>query len=272
MSDLSFEVRAPLGLELATGERVTVCSWSLQGVDFPGDSDLLPKEATLSIPFQGVDIRFPVSLSSEPKSRFLRFEGLTVRQRETLALFYRSILSGRMAPAEDVITSLDTPVDLVPMEETEDEMHAATAGKSPRAVRAVLAVVTYLALAVAVFWTLGAGIYGKLSEVPIPTARIEAPLLPHLVAQSGFVKDLMVAPGDAVAAGDILVRVTTPDGARAGRGARPHRAAGAAPCAGPGPRGALGRPHCAGRGQAAGGAQHPARDGMGRGRGRVRRL
>lgn len=212
MSDLSFEVRAPLAIELATGETVTIPHWSLQGFTFPGDSDVLPREAILSIPFQGVDIRFPVTLLRKDKTRFLTFDGLTGRQRETLAVFYRSILSGKMASTEEVITSLDTPVDLVPMEETEEERIEATTGKTPRSLRMVGSVLLYLGLAVLVFWTLGSGIYSKVSTVAIENARIEAPMVDHTAAQGGYVEEITVAPGATVSAGDILIRITTPDG------------------------------------------------------------
>ena len=212
MSDLSFQVRAPLGLELSTGERLTISDWSLQGFEFPNESDVLPKEAVLSIPFQGVDIRFPISLRREGEGRFLSFEGLSGRQRETLAVFYRSILSGKMASTEDVITSLDTPVDLVPMEETEEEKEVATAGKSPRSLRAAFSVVLYLCIGALVFWTLGSGIWGKLATVQIQNARVEAALISHNAADRGFVKEILVAEGALVAQGDILVRLTDPEG------------------------------------------------------------
>ena len=94
MSDLSFQVRAPLGLELATGDVVRVTNWSLNSLEFPHDADVLPTQGVLSIPFQGVDIRFPVRFAPGSDERELVFEGLTGRQRETLAVFYRSILSG----------------------------------------------------------------------------------------------------------------------------------------------------------------------------------
>ena len=212
MSDLSFQVRAPLSVELATGEAVTVTKWSLHGFEFPRDCDVLPKEAVLSIPFQGVDIRFPVRLGSEPGSRHLTFQGLTGRQRETLAVFYRSILSGKMASTEDVITSLDAPVDLVPMEETEEERAEGMAGKAPRPLRAALSILTYLVLAMLVFVTLGSGIYARLATVDIRNARIEAPLVEYLAARGGYVEAVLVKPGDTVAAGDILVELATPEG------------------------------------------------------------
>ncbi|MDX8346904.1 HlyD family efflux transporter periplasmic adaptor subunit [Cognatiyoonia sp. IB215446] len=212
MSDLSFQVRAPLGLELNSGEQITVSNWSLQGFEFPYDSDVLPKGAILSIPFQGVDIRFPVRLKRNDDTQFLSFDGLTGRQRETLAVFYRSILSGKMASTEEVITSLDTPVDLVPMEETEEEKTIATEGKSPRSLRAALSVFMYLCLGAIVFWTLGAGVWNKLAHVEIQNARIEAQLLPHKAAQRGFVKEVLVSLDQPVARGDVLVRLTDPEG------------------------------------------------------------
>ncbi|MGR3491771.1 MAG: HlyD family secretion protein [Shimia sp.] len=212
MPDLAFQVRAPLGLELTTGERVTIEEWSLSGFTFPGDALVLPREAVLSIPFQGVDIRFPVALDRDGTSRTLRFKNLTGRQRETLAIFHRSLLSGKMAATGDVITSLDTPVDLVPMGETEEEASASGAKVVPRGLRAAASVALYLLVGALVFYTLGSGIWGKLATVPIQNARIEAALVPHTAPARGYVKDVLVAPGDTVAQGDLLVRVTDPEG------------------------------------------------------------
>ncbi|WP_375572570.1 HlyD family efflux transporter periplasmic adaptor subunit [Ahrensia marina] len=212
LSDLSFQVCAPLGLELARGERIDIKNWSLRGFEFPGDSDIMPKEAILSIPFQGVDIRFPVRLVAEKGSRFLCFDGLSGRQRETLAVFYHSILSGRMASTNDVITSLDTPVDLVPMEETEEEKAAATANTVPRPARILAMSLIYFVVAVIVFSTLGKGIYARVATISVENARIEAPLTPLLAAQGGYVDEILVEPGDDVRAGQVLVRVETPEG------------------------------------------------------------
>lgn len=216
-SDLSFQVRAPLSLELVSGDVVEISEWSLDGFRFPGDSDVLPRKGTLSIPFQGVDIRFPVGFAPGPRNdltgeRFLKFTDLTGRQRETLAVFYRSLLSGRMAATDEVITSLDTPVDLVPMGETEEEEAAATTGKSPRALRAAFNVALYGLFAALVFWTLGSGIYGKLSHVTIQNARIEAALVPHVTVKEGYAEKILVAPGAAVQAGQRLVEVSQPEG------------------------------------------------------------
>ncbi len=205
MSDLSFQVRAPLGLTLATGETVTVEKWSLQGLEFPGTSDILPKEAVLSIPFQGFDIRFPVTLAAEPGSRFLTFDGLSGRQRETLAVFYRSILSGRMASTDDVITSLDTPVDLVPMEETTEEKTVAVAKTLPRTLRIVWNLCVYTVLATLVFGLMGGQVASLLDKIDVDRGRVVAPLLPHVAPTDAFVREIRVSPGDHVRAGDVLM-------------------------------------------------------------------
>ncbi|MEO1795546.1 MAG: HlyD family efflux transporter periplasmic adaptor subunit [Pseudomonadota bacterium] len=106
------------------------------------------------------------------------------------------------------------------MEETEEEKTVATAGKSPRSLRAAFSILLYLCLGAGVLWTLGAGIWGKLSTVDIENARIEAMLLPHAAADRSFVKDVLVAPGDPVAQGDVLVRLTDPEGEAALRDVR----------------------------------------------------
>jgi len=210
MSDLSFQVRAPLGLELATGDVVTVTEWSLSGLEFPGDSDLLPSKGTLSIPFQGVHIRFPVRFTPGNGPRSLCFEGLTGRQRETLAVFYRSILSGRMASTEEVITSLDTPVDLVPMEETEEEKAAATKGKTPRALRVVWSLLVYGLLGTAVFGMLGQQIWSRVSSISVGQARVVAELVEHRAPDGAYVDRIHVAPGQPVRQGDTLVSLSRP--------------------------------------------------------------
>ncbi len=211
MAELDFSVTAPLRLELASGESVVVSQWSLRGFQYPDDVDVLPKEAVLSIPFQGVDVRFSVELLEGDTPGFLQFVDLTGRQRETLSVFYQSLLSGRMAVTDDIITSLDCPVDLVPMGETDQEAAEASKTKSPRSLRAALNVFVYLAIGCLVFWTLGAGIYGKLATVGIHNARVEAPLMAALAVDTAYVKEIPVAVGTSVRRGDILVRLTTPD-------------------------------------------------------------
>lgn len=210
MSDLSFQVRAPLGLELATGDVVSVTRWSLNSIEFPKDTDVLPTKGILSIPFQGVDIRFPVRFKPGEDNKELIFDGLTGRQRETLAVFYRSILSGRMASTDEIITSLDTPVDLVPMEETEEEKTVATKGKTPRIFRILWSLSVYALLGAVVFGLLGQQIWSRLSIISVSQARVFADVIEHRAPQGAYVEKIRVAVGDRVRQGETLVVLTTP--------------------------------------------------------------
>lgn len=215
MSDLSFQVRAPLGLELATGDVVNVTSWSLSSLEFPHETEVLPTQGILSIPFQGVDIRFPVRFKPGDGGTELVFDGLTGRQRETLAVFYRSILSGRMASTEDIITSLDTPVDLVPMEETEEEKAEGTKGKTPRIFRVLWNVAVYALIAGLVFGLLGQQIWSHLSVISVGQARVVADMIEHRAPTGAYVDRLLVAEGDRVEQGDTLAILSSPGHKRA---------------------------------------------------------
>lgn len=215
MSNLSFQVRAPLGLELSTGDVLNVTSWSLNGIQFPDDMDLLPTKGILSIPFQGVDIRFPVRFKPGSADNELFFDELTGRQRETLAVFYRSILSGRMASTEDIITSLDTPVDLVPMEETEEELTEGSKGKTPRFLRVVWNLTAYAIVGAIVFTLLGQQIWSRISVITVGQARIIAEIIDHRASSGAYVDRLLVAEGDTVNRGETLATLSSPDHKRA---------------------------------------------------------
>ena len=210
MSDLEFKVRAPLRLELPSGEVVEVDEWSQAGITYPDASDVLIKRAHLIIPFQGVDIRFPVSFEAGTRENELVFVDLTGRQREVIGVFYRSILSGKMAPSEDMITALDTPVDLVPMGETEEEKSSGEAKQTPRALRVVWNIVFYVALAVALFGVIGGQIVDRVTSVSLKSARVVAPVVEHNAPSQAYVDEILAVPGQTVARGDVLVRLSDP--------------------------------------------------------------
>jgi hypothetical protein len=128
-------VIAPLIVALPDGRRLTARKWSLAGIR---DQVLVGEDLTgarLMIPFQGIEVGFPVTLTPSSNSNLWAFEALTGRQREALGLFYRNLMTGKMASTDEVITALDTPVDLVPMGETEVEKAAGLAKVKPRALR-----------------------------------------------------------------------------------------------------------------------------------------
>lgn len=211
MSDLEFKVRAPLRLELQGGEVVDVCEWSQSGITFPKETDVLPKRGFLTIPFQGVDIRFEVAFSNGQRPQDLNFKDLTGRQREVIGVFYRSILSGKMAASEDVITSLDTPVDLVPMGETEDEEAAGKAKQKPRILRVIWNLVFYALLSVVLVGLIGGQIWDRLTSVNFSNGRVVAPMIAQHASADAYIEEVLVEPGTAVTRGQTLVRLTNPD-------------------------------------------------------------
>jgi multidrug resistance efflux pump len=209
-AQLSWKVHAPLFLETQGGEKIRIEMWSLAGFDWPEDAGACPQSGTLSVPFQGVDVRFDVRLTAPDADGTVAFEGLSGRQREALALFYRSILSGRMASSEDVIMSLDTPVDLVPMEETEEEKTTNQQSRMPGSVRALIHVVIYLLLAALIATVLGSALFNGLTRINIQHGRVVAPIAENLPASEGFVKSIHVVPGQRVEAGEVMVRLRDP--------------------------------------------------------------
>ncbi len=212
LPDLEYRVQAPLVLTLAnTKKQIEIREWSLAGIIYPEDINVLPQRGELTIPFQGIDLSFPVTFTQGSSKNELLFQDLTGRQRETLAVFYRSILSGKMASSETMITALDTPVDLIPMGETEEETSAGQKEKSPRILRIIWNVAFYFILAALLFILIGGQIWSKLTTVQITGGRVMAPVLALSAPEAAYVDRILVQEGDAVSQGQVLIRMSDPD-------------------------------------------------------------
>ena len=212
-ADLDYMVRAPLNFETPEGVPVVIREWSLQGLKWPEDAPERPEEGYLAVPFQGVDVRFPVTLEPAPDTREVFFKDLTGRQREVLALFYRALLSGRMVASGDVITSLDTPVDLVPVEETEAEAEAKIGQrrKITQVLRSVVHVVIYVSLFIGVMITIGSNIFNAINRIDVQHGRVVAPVAALSALRPGVVSALQAEAGQVVAAGDVLALIEDPE-------------------------------------------------------------
>lgn len=209
--DISLRVAAPLLVGLGDGTVVRVHQWSLRALYSPEFDGRDLAGASLSIPFQGVQVYFPVTLVPGEAPGEVLLQDLTGRQRETLALFYRNLLSGRMAATADLITALDTPVDLVPPEETAAERRAATAASPARAPRVVANVLAYVLLAALVFGWLGSLAYARLDALPLVNARVAQPAALLVAPGSAIVAEVVAAEGVEVPAGALLMRLQAPE-------------------------------------------------------------
>lgn len=204
-------VIAPLIVTLPDGKRLTARKWSLAGIrDEVLDGEDLTG-ARLMIPFQGIEVGFPIKLVRSSDGKLWAFDGLTGRQREALGLFYRNLMTGKMAATDDVITALDTPVDLIPMGETDEEKSAGLANAKPRALRVVWNVLYYVALMAIIGGYLGSMVWKRLDHVPLSNARYMAPFLDLAAPANGFVAEALVPVGTPVAAGTELLRLTDPE-------------------------------------------------------------
>ncbi|MCC7320557.1 MAG: hypothetical protein IT542_06200 [Rubellimicrobium sp.] len=170
-----FRVRAPLHVSFADGTTIGIEDWSLRAVysDQIGDRPL--DGVMLTVPFHGVGVYFPIELERGEAADEYLFRNLRGRERETLALFYRNLLSGRMTATADMINALDTPVDLVPMEETPAERAAATVGRVPRSTRAVVSLLAYATVFALVAGYLGVTVWKRMTQVPALAAQVASP-------------------------------------------------------------------------------------------------
>lgn len=211
MPDMAFRMRAPLGLTLRDGTRARIEDWSMRGIRAPGLMDKDVSDAVLAIPFQGVVLSFPIKLHPSDEPDFYEFREMNGRQRETLALFYRNLLSGKMATTSDMITSLDTPVDLVPMEETEEERNAASGGRIRRLIRSTLNLLAYMLVFALVFGYLGNLAWARLNGITLSQPRFVAPIETLTTQMPGFVDQVRYGPGDPVEAGKVVVLLKDPE-------------------------------------------------------------
>lgn len=204
-------VIAPLIVALASGQRITIRKWSLAGIRDTSLAEVDLNGARLCIPFQGIDVAFPVRFSASSDAKLWAFEDLTGRQREALGLFYRNLLTGKMAATDEVITALDTPVDLIPMGETEEEKAAGLARAKPRFLRALWNVAYYVGLFAVVVGVLGNAVWKRLDHVALTNARYVAPIDQIAAPAVGFLAEIAVPAGTSVAAGDLLIRLSNPE-------------------------------------------------------------
>lgn len=145
MADLSFLIRAPLRMEVGDGSRTTVERWSLEGIEPPAGLGGEEGEARLTLPFQGFEISFDVTLRREPGRDFMRFVDLDDRQERVLRHFYREIVTGRAEAVDGMIAAMDIPVEPVPMTQTKAEVRAEPP-RVPRSIRALVVVGLYAML------------------------------------------------------------------------------------------------------------------------------
>jgi hypothetical protein len=174
MSDLSFLIRAPLRMEVGDGSRTTVERWSLEGIEPPEGLGGEEGEARLTLPFQGFEISFDVTLRRESGRNFMRFVDLDDRQERILRHFYREIVTGRAEAVDGLIAAMDIPVEPVPMSQTKAEQRAQPP-RLPRSLRAAGVVGLYAILGVLLYSPIISPLIERVEEAIAHPAQAAAP-------------------------------------------------------------------------------------------------
>lgn len=149
--------------------------WSLDSIVRPATLKRTQVKGQVGFDFQGFYISIQVLLLPGRDHKRLYFERMDSRQQDLLKLFYRSIRSGEMVQVEEVIQALDSPVEKVPMYQTEEELRQARGlGIVGRAARGLVTLSIYLLLAAVVLGTLAYSGWSRWNFVDMANARVVA--------------------------------------------------------------------------------------------------
>ena len=203
-------VIAPLILVLTDGTRLVARKWWLGGISDAALSGHDLADARMEIPFQGIDVGFPVQLDPMGDGGPWLFRDLTGRQREALGLFYQNLLTGKMAATDEVITALDTPVDLIPMGETAQEQAAGQAHAKPRVLRIVSNILWYVGLFCLLVGFLGSFAWSRIEGITLSHARVYAERQELRAPREGYLNRIALDPGP-LQEGTILARLEDPE-------------------------------------------------------------
>lgn len=170
----SYRVQAPLLVQTGPEAFLEVRAWSPDGLIVP---EGWPEEGgggTLTIPFQGIFLSFDIDLPPALPGDIVPFSGLNGRAQELLRQFHSAIVSGRMASVDGLIRSIDRPVDLVPMTQTEEDGGRVPTRPPRRLGRTLRALALYGALGVLLWTALWSHAWDKLTTLPLQSGRYES--------------------------------------------------------------------------------------------------
>jgi hypothetical protein len=170
----SFTVQAPLLLQTGPETFVELREWNPDGFLAPEDWPEEGVVGTLTIPFQGIFLSFNLDLPGAPPGEYIPFSGLNGRQQELLRHFHQAIMGGRMSSVDGVIRSIDRPVDLVPMTQTEEDGGRVPARPKRRIGQTLRTLALYGGLAVLLWAALWSHAWQRLTTLPLQSGRYES--------------------------------------------------------------------------------------------------
>ena len=169
----SYRVQASLLLQTGPDAFLEVREWSPEGCMAPEGWPDGGGAGTLTIPFQGIFLSFNIDLPDANPGDFVPFSGLNGRAQELLRHFHQSIIGGRMSSLDGVIRSIDRPVDLVPMTQTEEDGGRVPARPGRRLGQTLRSVAIYGALGFLLWTALWSHAWERLNTLPLQSGRYE---------------------------------------------------------------------------------------------------
>jgi multidrug resistance efflux pump len=219
-------VRAPIDVSI-DGIAHAVAEWSLGGIAIEAASranaGAHPTNLTqigrgvalkVALPFQGFDISFPAKGEIEGFERetgrtVIGFRDLGQRERELLSHFVEQLVRGNMVSVDDTIQRLGAPMAVAEFAAAAAKSGAdrATAGRFRRPIRAASMTVAYSLAGLIAATYLGSLLYTNLFWLEAPTSTISAPMQSLVSLGDGVVTWTQFKPGDAVKAGDVVLKI-----------------------------------------------------------------
>ena len=211
-------VTAPLFVEYA-GHRQRATDWSLGGLrldGFPGD---LPEPGstvtlTISIPFQGFDVRFScdaevVRKVDDTRTFAVKYTKIGERELGLLDHFIDELIRGSMNDVNDTIQRIDVPVTPASTKPDVNPLNKVPISRWPT--RTVAFVALYLTIGLFVFGYAGVIAYTNFVRMEVDSAVIASPLESVRAQVNGRIAYGRHRIGDRVTKGALLLSVTDND-------------------------------------------------------------
>ncbi len=206
-------VQAPLGV-LVDGTPVRITEWSLGGLITGNTAKPLGQRVTLRItlPFQGFDIGFDAAGAVEtfdPSTQrtLISFRNLGTRETDLLSHFIEQLVRGNMTAIDETIQRLDAPMAAAALSAMPPAPSQSSARSGWWPLRTAAMTTAYALAGAAAFGYLASLAYTNLFWLEAQTSAISAPVENLVSLGDGMITWGTFKPGDAVKAGDVVLRL-----------------------------------------------------------------
>ncbi len=201
------------------GRQYKALEWSLDGVALPAGSltGVQPGQSVamhITLPFQGIDIGFGAQgvVAAEPgapgnATTVIGFRDLGPREQDLLSHFVEQLMRGNMTSIDETIHRLDAPLAASSVAGAQTIPVLSSSVRRWRPARTAAMTAAYGLVGVMAIGYLGSLLYTNIFWLEAPTSAISAPVEKLVSLGDGVVSWAGFKPGDAVKAGDVVLRI-----------------------------------------------------------------